>query len=232
MAKNFRLRLTMSRAETILGWLYFPVQLLVLPGLLHYGNALLPRPLSGTWVNIIFFVVNFLAVAVIFRSFLKRSLSQLGKQPGQFFRGSILGLALYWAANYALSFLLGKLAPGFSNLNDGAIVSMARSQLIPTAICTIFLVPVAEEALYRGLLFQGFYNRSHAAAYIISTVAFAAVHVWGYWGTADYLTLFLCFLQYIPAGLCLAWAYTEADNILAPILIHAIINAIGIYVMR
>ena len=38
----------------------------------------------------------------------------------------------------------------------------------------------------------------------------------------------MAFLQYLPAGLCLAWAYTKADTIFAPILIHAAVNAVSI----
>ena len=45
-------------------------------------------------------------------------------------------------------------------------------------------------------------------------------------------TLVLCFIQYLPAGLCLAWTYTKADNIIAPVLVHGIINAIAIGLVR
>ena len=58
------------------------------------------------------------------------------------------------------------------------------------------------------------------------------IHVMGYIGQFDWLTLVLCFLQYIPAGLWLAWAYEKSDSIFAPMLIHTAINAIGIYAMR
>ena len=46
------------------------------------------------------------------------------------------------------------------------------------------------------------------------------------------LTLILCFIQYLPAGLCLAWTYSKADNIFAPILVHALNNAIAIGLVR
>jgi membrane protease YdiL (CAAX protease family) len=56
--------------------------------------------------------------------------------------------------------------------------------------------------------------------------------VLGYIGSADLLTLALCFLQYIPAGLCLAWAYDASGSIFAPVLIHTVINALGILSLR
>ena len=46
------------------------------------------------------------------------------------------------------------------------------------------------------------------------------------------ILLALCLLQYLPAGLCLAVAYEKSDSILCPILMHTVINAIGVYAMR
>ena len=40
------------------------------------------------------------------------------------------------------------------------------------------------------------------------------------------------FLQYLPAGLSLAWAYTKSDTIFAPIAIHACINLVAIGGLR
>ena len=49
---------------------------------------------------------------------------------------------------------------------------------------------------------------------------------------ADTLTLALCFVQYLPAGICLAASYRLSGSILTPILIHAGINTLGILALR
>ena len=95
-------------------------------------------------------------------------------------------------------------------------------------IGTVLLVPPVEECLYRGLIFRNLYPSSKWAAYLVSILAFAAIHILGYIGTYSPLELVLAVLQYLPAGLCLAWSYTRADTIFAPILIHAAINATAI----
>ena len=77
-----------------------------------------------------------------------------------------------------------------------------------------------------------FMEKNKAAAYLVSMAAFAAIHVLGYIGSEDLGRLVLCFIQYLPAGLCLAWTYTKADNILAPTLVHAIVNAVAIGALR
>ena len=100
------------------------------------------------------------------------------------------------------------------------------------AFTTVFLVPITEETLYRGLFFQGFQRKNRAFAYCLSTFVFAAIHIVSYIGRYDFMTLFLCFIQYLPAGITLAWAYEKADTIVAPILMHITINQIGTSVMR
>ena len=66
----------------------------------------------------------------------------------------------------------------------------------------------------------------------LSMGVFALVHVVGYIGSYDALTLLLCFLQYLPAGYCLAWCYSNTGTIVTPILMHMIVNAYGMYNMR
>ena len=90
----------------------------------------------------------------------------------------------------------------------------------------------AEECLFRGLLFRGFYGKSRWAAYAISAICFSFIHIGGYLGSYDPALLAMCFIQYLPAGLILAWCYEKSNTIVTPILIHTLINAIGIYSMR
>jgi len=82
------------------------------------------------------------------------------------------------------------------------------------------------------LIFRELYGKSRWAAYLVSIAAFAAVHIIGYLRVYSPMELLLSFLQYLPAGLCLAWSYAKSDTIFAPILIHTAVNAIGISAMR
>ena len=99
-------------------------------------------------------------------------------------------------------------------------------------IGTVLLVPITEELLYRGLIFASLYNRSRVLAYIVSTLAFAALHVYTYIGTYPPEQLLLCLLQYLPAGICLGWAYAKTDSIWTPVLIHMTVNTIAVSAMR
>ena len=50
----------------------------------------------------------------------------------------------------------------------------------------------------------------------------------GYIGSYDAVTLLVCFTQYFPASICLAWVYAESDTIISPILMHTLINLAGV----
>lgn len=232
MANKKTLHTSMTRREAGLGLAYLGLELLVLPPVLNQGNALLPAPLSPVVLNFIFFSINFICILWIFHSFLGKSLSAAGENLSLFLKGTVLGFLAYIAGNFAVTFLICHLHPGFSNINDGTITAMAKSGFLLTAVGTMFLVPLVEETLYRGLIFQGLYRQNRIAAYLISSLAFCAIHVMGYAGRYDPVILGLCFIQYLPAGLCLAWSYVRADNIFAPILIHTLINALGILSVR
>lgn len=232
MKKSKLLYISMSRTEKILGWLYMAFSLIALPGLLAWLNAQLADPMNEGTLSFVFYLTNFLFILGIFRRFLRDSLVAAWRDIWNFIQAVVLGYVAYWAASEAMEFIMSHLLPGFSNINDAAITAMAKSNYTLMLIGVVFLVPLAEEMLYRGLIFRNLWQSSKVAAYLLSMAAFSAIHVLGYIGSEDITTLVLCFLQYLPAGLCLAWTYTKADNIFAPTLVHAIVNAVAIGALR
>lgn len=227
--KTKKLSIHLTDKEQIWGILYLLFTLFVLPQLLRMLNDILPTPLSDVWFNFLYFTLNFLFILWIFHGFFKRSLIYAGSHFWDFLLAVLLGAAAYWLCNWGLSLLIGWLFPSFENLNDSTISAMAHNNFLIMFIGTVIFVPVAEEALYRGLVFGSLYPKSHAVGYILSTIIFAAVHTMAYIGVYTIPHLLLALLQYVPAGLTLAWAYRKSGSIFAPIVIHAVINAIGLF---
>ena len=232
MKKSKQLYISMGRTEKILGWLYMAFSLLALPAVLNWVNGQLIDPLDEATLNFVFYLTNFLFITGIFCRFLRASLIAAWRDIWNFIQAVILGYVAYLAASKAMDFVMPLLMPDFSNINDAAISELAKSDYTLMLIGVVFLAPLAEEMLYRGLIFRELSQSSKAAAYIVSMAAFAAIHVLGYIGSYDIGRLVLCFIQYLPAGLCLAWTYTKADNIFAPIVVHAIVNAVAIGALR
>ena len=227
-----KLSISMTRRESTLGWVYLLLSIFVVPTALALANGMLRNPLSLTEINLIFLGLNFLAVALIFRRFLTTSVKAAADRLGRVIGFSALGFALYYAGSLVIAGLVLLIKPDFSNINDDTVIGLFDEHSALMAIATVLLVPITEETLYRGLFFQGFQRKSRLLAYCLSTVVFAAIHITGYIGMCDLLTLCLCFVQYLPAGIMLAWAYEKTDTIVAPMLMHIIINLIGITALR
>ncbi len=227
-----QLSVSMTRQETLLGCGYLAFQLLVLPTLLQFGNDILSKPFTIAEINFLFFAINFVSTTIIFRRFLEASGKKALSNPGFVLIKSIYGFIGYWVLNYAIAMIILQISSDFYNVNDSAIDAMTNENMSLMSFGTILLAPVAEELLFRGLIFRGLYNKNNLLGYVVSTIAFACLHVIGYIGQYEPAHLALCLLQYLPAGICLAWAYAEADSIFAPILMHIAINQIGIFSMR
>ena len=232
MKKRKNTYISMDRGEKARGWVYMAFQLLALPYILSWVNSLLSAPMGSAVYNFVYYAVNFTALVWIFRRFLKDSLAAAWADIWNFIQAVVLGLAAYWACSKVFHFLISLLDADLTNVNDSAVISLLQSSPVLTAIAVVVLAPVTEELLYRGLIFRNIWQTSKVWAYLISIVAFAAIHVVGYLGSASVATLALCFLQYLPAGLSLAWTYSKASNIFAPILVHAIVNAFAVGLVR
>ena len=222
----------MTRREVYYGFVYLIVQFFLLPPVISLVLPFLPESFTDARINFIYYLVNFIAVTVILRKFLWQNLERMSMYPGYLFRVVLLGLARYIVLNTLVGTLLVQLDPSYFNANDSAIAEMVQSDLTLIAAGTILLVPVAEESLFRGLIFANLRKYNRVIAYLVSITAFSVIHITGYLGVYTPLQLLISFLSYLPAGLCLAWAYEKADTIFAPILIHAAVNAIAIYGMR
>ena len=218
--------------ETVFGFIYFLLQLIVIPGILLAVNMMLPNPMSEAVVNFVFFAANFLVVLLIFRKFLGENLQSVQEHPWYVLRCAGLGLLIYMAGNGIFSFVVTPLFPDFANINDAAIMEMVQENFGLMTVGTVLFVPLAEECFYRGLIFRNLYDKHPILAYILSMTVFSLAHVVGYVTMADFGTLVLCFFQYLPAAFALSWCYRRCGCIFAPILVHMAVNQTGMLLMR
>lgn len=226
-----KLSVSLTTREVIFGWIFLPTQLLLIPTIIVLINMIYGNPLNDAESNFIFFAVNFVCAAIIFWHFLNSNGKIALQNPINCLKSALFGFGLYWLLNIVVANVIMVLYPDFYNVNDASIDSMVAENSTLMIIGSVLLVPLTEEVLYRGLIFGSLYNRHPVLAYVISVAAFSLLHIIGYVGLYEPFHLLMCFLQYIPAGICLAWAYARADSIWAPILIHMTVNQIGMLSM-
>ena len=227
-----KLSIATTRQENLLGYIYLAFSQILLPNLIAIIAYYIGYPISLSVLNAIFFLVNFISILAIFHRFLGRSLLSAWKNIPKCLISVLIGFGIYYWVTILLGLLISQIDPNFTNVNDQAVTGFVQEHPLLIGIGTVFLVPVVEETLYRGLVFQQLQRKHRLLAYTVSAAVFSLIHVIGFIGSADWATLALCFTQYLPAGIAFAWAYERSDTIVAPILIHMIINQIGISTLR
>ena len=209
--------------------MYLLLQLFLVP----YGAALLCVSLSiqsVAAVNLLGFFANAALALVFFRQLLLGSLKNF--RWSRTLLTAATGFCLYWLLNAVVLNLILSVKPDFANINDAGINTMIDEFPVLMPIAVVFAVPLAEECLFRGWLFTGLAQRSLPLAYGITTVCFSAVHILGYIGTYDVLTLALCTAQYLVPSAVLCWTCHRSDSLCAPLLVHMVINTIALFTTR
>lgn len=228
-AKSYSLGPSLSTAEKVAGFCYLPFYVVLLALILQYLSGLLGFHLTMLQINICYFVINCLMVWIIFHNFLLRSFRAI--RFWELIQALILGFVLYYAGNFLYSLILGWLDLSVTSYNDQTVMELASQSRAAMVICGVILAPMIEETLVRGLLFGVIRRKSRIAAYAVTILFFAAIHVWQYVLLYDWKSVLLAALQYVPAGIALGWTYEKSNTIWAPILLHMVINAISFGIM-
>lgn len=94
------------------------------------------------------------------------------------------------------------------------------------ALGAVVLVPIAEELLYRGMLFQGLRTQiGRWPAIGLSGLVFGLLHVQG--SLAGTLLLLAAFY---PFGMWLAWLFDRRGTLVTPLVCHMAYNAVNLAV--
>ena len=217
----------MNTREYTWGIRFLLFQQIFMVTLLQLVMLLIYPQISLAGLNFIYYLLNFGIVVFIFRDFLEKSWEYACRHTWLILGVSIAGFILYWPTNIGLNLILYRYFPHYFSVNDAAITAISQSNMLLMGVGTVFLVPLAEELMFRGLVFGFLRRRSRLLAYVVSAIFFASIHVTGYIGQYEALHLLVCLLRYIPVSIILAGVYDISGSILAPVLIHTAINAIG-----
>ena len=223
----------MTTLERVLGGIFFAFYLIVLPFasdvLFTQLSRLLGRPIPDNLRNMIFYYVLFTLTIIIFWNYLGHITKHFS---GNFWRtlGSVcLGLVAFYGLNELSYRVLDTVLSGLTNLNDVTISAQIQDAPRSTTFIVVFLAPFVEEVLFRGYIFGNIRNSNRLAAYIVSCLLFAFLHVWQFAVVSQNVTYFLLMLQYLVPGLVLAWVYEHSGTLWGSILLHACVNALSVW---
>ena len=221
-----------NNRETLWGGIYLALYMSLLPLAVPLAFIFLFPQLNTAQVNFFYFGLNFIATTVIFRKYLIQTVKDSLRVGFRTIWYAILGyLGSMMLSGLVVSAIV-QIYPEFTSVNDNAIGTMVQENRALMILGAVVLAPVAEELLFRGLIFRGLYDRSPLVAHLLTMVLFSLVHVTGYVGVYDAKLLFFCFLQYLAPAYCLNFAYQQSGTLVAPILMHMLTNLVALSAMR
>lgn len=218
----------MTRTQTALGWLYLPVHIVLLPVLLGLYAASARGGLSGTEINLIYYGAGLVFSLTVMLRFLRAGFDLLLDRPGR----CILAAALALCADYALStlaalLLLLALPGGGGDPNSAAVALLAEQNFGAVRALALFIAPIVEETLFRGVVFGSLRAGSRALAYAASTLLFSLYHVWQYALAYADVSVLIYAVQYVPVSLALCWCYERTESVWPPVFVQMILNAVS-----
>lgn len=221
----------MPRGARIAGWVYFPVHVFVLPLTLGAALAAVRGELpSDVTCNVWYYLIGLVFTLVAMWGLLRRSYDTLS--------GSILRCIGILFAAYGLDVLLSlvlQLGAGFigelPSPNNDAVTRLAAADHKRMIAVAVFMAPLVEECLFRGVVFGTIRPRSRFWAYAVSIALFSLYHVWQYVVMYGDPKLLLSALAYVPVSAALTFCYEQTRSIWPPVFFHMCINALSLAVL-
>ncbi len=221
----------MPRGARIAGWVYLPVHVLVLPLTLGAALAAVCGELpSDVTCNVWYYLIGLVFTLIAMWRFLRRSYDTMA--------GSILRCIGMLFAAYGLDVLLSLVLQLGTSLigelpspNNDAVTRLAAADYKRMIAVAVFMAPLVEECLFRGVLFGAIRPRSRFWAYVVSVALFALYHVWQYAVMYQDARLLLSALTYVPVSAALAFCYEQTRSVWPPVFFHMLINAASLALM-
>lgn len=216
--------------ESILGWFYLIIHTFLMGKAVIWANEALDLGLTGSYIDLVYYIIGFVFILVFMFSFLRKSFSDLCDNLGKTVTSVVLAYLGYYLLSFVVVALINLLVPEFSNPNQNAVNESLKLNANVMKAVGIFLAPVVEEVLFRGVAFGSIRKKSRIVAYIVSALLFSVYHLWQYLFIDFEWTTLLYLLQYVPASIVLCWCYERCHNIWGPIFMHMLVNIISLSV--
>ena len=220
---------TLTKRQKVFGFIYLPLHFFVLPLLLSMLAYYVPGGMDELTVNILYMGLGFIFCLTAMNGFLRTSFDVMLDNKAKTFFGVVSSALIHYLLTYAAAVVMQLiLGESITNPNNEAVAEMAEAQGLGPAIgLAVFIAPVVEEVLFRGVLFGTLREKSRVLAYLVSIAVFSFFHVWQFLLLSlDPLTL-VYMIEYVPAGYALARCYEQTNSIWGPVFLHMGINVVG-----
>lgn len=223
----------MTRLEKILGGCLLAVYFIILPltadPLFDLIGKLFGMTISDGARDAAYHYILFALTLIAFWGYWGRTTRAFLDHAGTVLASAGIGLIAFYGLNELVWRVLQFFSAGQANLNDQAILARIGSAPYSTVLIVVFLAPVVEEAVFRGYIFGNLREYSRPAAYLVSCVLFAFLHVWQFAAVSRDAAYLLLALQYLVPSLVMAWVFERSGSLWGSILLHSAVNALAVW---
>jgi membrane protease YdiL (CAAX protease family) len=181
---------------------------------------------AGTfWLLNVANIVSVALIVVVVLGFYKEGFSSLG-----FTANKLPKALLYGMVGFVLAFILAGIVGypiqqqfGVDPTQEALSQSAAVPGLLPVVFLSgVIIAPIAEEVVFRGYLYKAFRDRFKPSyAIVLSAVLFSVIHLEP-----------LAAASLFVIGVVLAYVYEKTGNLMAPITLHVLNNAVAFLFVR
>lgn len=221
---------TMTGIQRPLGLVYLPMHYFILPILVSMLGSFVQVPISNAAANLIYYAPGFVFCFTVMYSYLRKGFDILLDRKLFMLLSYFFTFCIYMLLSFITSFvLLLILQDDFANPNNGTVQELINAEGIgPYLAISVFIAPIVEEVLFRGVVFGGLRRKSRFWAFAVSIALFAFYHVWQYLLIEMDPIVLVYMLQYVPAGAALVLCYEQTSCIWMPVIFHMTVNLTSI----
>ena len=218
---------TMDRRRLILGLIWLPIYIFILPILLTVLQEAYPA-FSDSYAE---FLRQALSAVVLFAAlfpFLRAEFDGLMNRKGRAVFAILGGLVLYFTLSYICTILGFMLIPNAESVFNTWSAEANTWDRGPVFAALVILAPLTEGLLFRGCVFGPLREKRKGLAYLFAVVVCVAAQTWPYALGGLSAELPLAILQAIPAAIVLCWSYETSQSLWASIFLQMLIGALNI----
>lgn len=212
--------------EQRVGWVFFALYLAVLPFLVGLVTRFLDEHLelgfTAAQSSAIYYAAVLLLLVAIFWDFLKNAFRILQDNTQR----NLLALVVGVAGGLLVTVLFSLVPLPVEN----PVITDYKEQFLmsprSTTAVVMFLRPLVEEILFRGLLFGSLRKKNRAVAYAVSIGLSALGAVWQFVLPDGGPLYLLLALRYVPLAAAATWCYNIGGSVLTPMIVRVILSGL------
>ena len=224
--KKYLIAAAIGTGLFFLGSIIYSIIVLVISVIDGKGQNVETDPYAMSILQYLSYVPFLVGAIILLKDYFINDFRKMKKRPGKVFLTSLWCFGIMYGANIVVSIIYSLFGDQGESANESIINEILLSDAaLPMIISVCILAPVAEEILFRKIMFglcEKTFNFKPMITVIISTLVFSFIHV------TDPES-FKYIFQYIPLAFAICLCYHKSgNNIYASIFLHAINNTLAV----